>query len=60
MHALQFTAFAPGQPATNTGNASNPCALRPSQRRCYCELIENWIDETERRTWFLSEIVAEH
>jgi starvation-inducible DNA-binding protein len=20
-------------------------------------LIENWIDETERRTWFLSEIV---
>jgi starvation-inducible DNA-binding protein len=21
--------------------------------------IENWIDETERRTWFLSEIVAE-
>lgn len=22
-------------------------------------LIENWIDETERRTWFLSEIVAE-
>jgi starvation-inducible DNA-binding protein len=23
-------------------------------------LIENWIDETERRTWFLSEIVTEH
>ena len=23
-------------------------------------LIENWIDETERRTWFLSEIVADH
>jgi starvation-inducible DNA-binding protein len=23
-------------------------------------LIENWIDETERRTWFLSEIVAQH
>jgi starvation-inducible DNA-binding protein len=22
-------------------------------------LIENWIDETERRSWFLSEIVAE-
>jgi starvation-inducible DNA-binding protein len=22
-------------------------------------LIENWIDQTERRTWFLSEIVAE-
>jgi starvation-inducible DNA-binding protein len=22
-------------------------------------LIENWIDETERRTWFLSEVVAE-
>ena len=22
-------------------------------------LIENWIDETERRTWFLSEIIAE-
>jgi len=22
-------------------------------------LIENWIDETERRTWFLSEIVAD-
>jgi starvation-inducible DNA-binding protein len=22
-------------------------------------LIENWIEETERRTWFLSEIVAE-
>ena len=22
-------------------------------------LIENWIDETERRTWFLSEIVPE-
>jgi starvation-inducible DNA-binding protein len=22
-------------------------------------LVENWIDETERRTWFLSEIVAE-
>jgi len=22
-------------------------------------LIENWIDETQRRTWFLSEIVAE-
>ena len=21
-------------------------------------LIENWIDQTERRTWFLSEIVA--
>jgi starvation-inducible DNA-binding protein len=21
-------------------------------------LIENWIDETERRTWFLAEIVA--
>ena len=21
-------------------------------------LIENWIDETERRTWFLSEIVG--
>jgi len=21
-------------------------------------LIENWIDETERRTWFLSEIVT--
>jgi len=23
-------------------------------------LIENWIDETERRTWFLSEIVRDH
>ena len=23
-------------------------------------LIENWIDETERRTWFLSEIVGGH
>jgi starvation-inducible DNA-binding protein len=23
-------------------------------------LIENWIDETERRTWFLSETVAQH
>jgi starvation-inducible DNA-binding protein len=23
-------------------------------------LIENWIDQTERRTWFLSEIVADH
>src|SRR5437870_11320250 len=23
-------------------------------------LIENWIDETERRTWFLSEIVGSH
>ena len=23
-------------------------------------LIENWIDETERRTWFLSEIVRGH
>src|SRR5271166_2394536 len=23
-------------------------------------LIENWIDETERRTWFLSETIAEH
>jgi starvation-inducible DNA-binding protein len=23
-------------------------------------LIEVWIDETERRAWFLSEIVAEH
>ena len=23
-------------------------------------LIENWIDETERRTWFLSAIVAEY
>ncbi|HWN58722.1 MAG TPA: DNA starvation/stationary phase protection protein [Methylomirabilota bacterium] len=23
-------------------------------------LLENWIDETERRTWFLSEIVADH
>ncbi len=22
-------------------------------------LIENWIDETERRTWFLSEITKE-
>ena len=22
-------------------------------------LIENWIDQTERRTWFLSEVVAE-
>jgi starvation-inducible DNA-binding protein len=22
-------------------------------------LIENWIDETERRSWFLSEIAAE-
>jgi starvation-inducible DNA-binding protein len=22
-------------------------------------LIENWIDETERRTWFLSEIVSD-
>jgi starvation-inducible DNA-binding protein len=22
-------------------------------------LIENWIDETERRTWFLSEVVAQ-
>jgi len=22
-------------------------------------LTENWIDETERRTWFLSEIVRE-
>jgi len=22
-------------------------------------LLENWIDETERRTWFLSEIVRE-
>ncbi len=22
-------------------------------------LIENWIDETERRTWFLSEVIAE-
>ena len=22
-------------------------------------LIENWIDETERRTWFLSEIIAD-
>jgi starvation-inducible DNA-binding protein len=23
-------------------------------------LIENWIDETERRTWFLSEIIGGH
>jgi starvation-inducible DNA-binding protein len=23
-------------------------------------LIENWIDETERRTWFLSEITGDH
>jgi starvation-inducible DNA-binding protein len=23
-------------------------------------LIENWIDETERRTWFLSEIMRDH
>jgi starvation-inducible DNA-binding protein len=23
-------------------------------------MIENWIDETERRTWFLSEIAREH
>jgi len=23
-------------------------------------LIENWIDETERRVWFLSEITSEH
>ena len=23
-------------------------------------LIENWIDETERRTWFLSEVLNEH
>ncbi|HTU24359.1 MAG TPA: DNA starvation/stationary phase protection protein [Pirellulales bacterium] len=23
-------------------------------------MIENWIDQTERRTWFLSEIVREH
>jgi len=23
-------------------------------------LIETWIDETERRTWFLSEIATEH
>ena len=22
-------------------------------------LIENWIDQTERRTWFLSEIVSD-
>jgi len=22
-------------------------------------VIENWIDETERRTWFLAEIVAD-
>jgi starvation-inducible DNA-binding protein len=21
-------------------------------------LIENWIDETERRTWFLAEVVS--
>jgi len=23
-------------------------------------LIENWIDETERRTWFLSETLCDH
>src|SRR5260370_28054364 len=23
-------------------------------------LIENWIDETERRTWFLSETIRDH
>jgi starvation-inducible DNA-binding protein len=22
-------------------------------------LIENWIDQTERRTWFLSEIISD-
>ncbi len=40
--------------------------LRSSHKLCEqhddvatASLIENWIDETERRTWFLSEIVAE-
>jgi len=39
--------------------------LRSTREICECHndvatasLIENWIDETERRTWFLSEIVG--
>src|SRR6266436_9828571 len=41
-------------------------SLRASHELCEkhndvatASLIENWIDETERRTWFLSETVAE-
>lgn len=41
-------------------------ALRSAHELCErrddvatASLIENWIDKTERRTWFLSEIVAE-
>lgn len=41
-------------------------ALRSTHELCEkhddvatASLIENWIDETERRAWFLSEIVAE-
>jgi hypothetical protein len=43
------------------GSQSNALALSAFLARGQLDgsLIENWIDETERRTWFLSEIIAE-
>jgi starvation-inducible DNA-binding protein len=47
-------------------NLSLTSSLRSAHELCAREndfattsLIENWIDETERRSWFLAEIVAE-
>ena len=45
---------------------SLPAFLRETHAVCdqhrdvaSASLIENWIDQTERRTWFLAEIVEE-
>jgi starvation-inducible DNA-binding protein len=58
--------LSPGDMLTDlrTDNRELTCFLRLTHEVCEkyndvatASLIENWIDETERRTWFLSEIV---
>ena len=39
------------------GAALDPQALRWHDDVATASLIENWIDETERRTWFLFETI---
>ena len=44
-----------GQQACRRGDAQSPQALRRPRGLASASLLENFIDETERRTWFLFE-----
>jgi hypothetical protein len=47
------------QPNACVKTARSSQCLQRAPRHCHGSLIEIWIDETERRTWFFSWRVAE-